>query len=178
MLTRTYKHKRADAETEFDNLQFCKTKKKDSLNHVYTKLLVRYDAEITWYDTHASRRRWWSGTVRLLAVILVTISLVFINARAFSSAPGSGTPYDTLLSFFGLNFNELTAFAVMIAIIAGGILLLDLVFQITARYARWRVTEYKIRIMRTAFEIAFLSKYGTKQEDQITLDVFNNARIM
>lgn len=163
-----YETGRDNAKRALDQLQFDKDNQTESLRDVCTKSLARYDAEIEWYDGHADRRRFLSGAIRLIAVLLGTASILLINVRAFDTGFAEN-------GVFGL---ELPAVATACAIIAGGVLLLDLVFQVTPRYARWRVIEYTIRIMRTAFEVEFNKQFGALADNKIDGGTFNKARIL
>lgn len=169
-----YMSRRDTAQQEFEQLQFKEENKRASLQEVCTRTLARYDAEIDWYDRHADRRRVASGAVRIIAVVLGTLSLLFLNIRAFSTSTAPATVPTPATGFEW----ELTTMATAVAIVAAGVLLLDAVFQITARYARWRVAEYTIRVMRSAFEIEFFKEYGAKEDGQIDLSTFNAAKVM
>lgn len=163
-----YEKGRDNAKLALDQLQFDNDNRIDSLRDVCAKSLARYDAEIEWYDGHADRRRFLSGAIRLITVLLGTASILLINVRAF----------DTKFAEDGLFGLDLPALATAFAIIAGGVLLVDLVFQVTPRYARWRVIEYTIRIMRTAFEVKFNKQFGALANDGIDGSIFNNAKIL
>lgn len=163
-----YEKLRDDAKHALEELQFKEDKKIENFQEVCSKSLSRYDAEIEWYDGHADRRRFLSGAIRFIAVFLGTASILFINVRAFDSEFAKN-------GFLGL---DLPAVATAFAIIAGGTLLLDLVFQITPRYARWRVMEYTIRILRTTFEVEFNKKFGALEDDKVNSATFNEAKIL
>ena len=81
--TSTYMSRRDTAQQKFEQLLFDEENKQASLQQVCTKTLARYDAEIHWYDRHADRRRIGSVVVRSTAVVLGTLSILFINVRAF-----------------------------------------------------------------------------------------------
>ncbi len=163
-----YEKERDNAKQEFEQLQFDDGKKLECLRQICYKTLDRYDAEIEWFDAHADRRRFGSGAIRFIAVLLGTASLTLINIRAFDTAFATN-------GFFGI---QLSAIATALALVAGGILLLDTVFQVTPRYACWRVMEYTIRILRTTFEAEFNKTYGALDEDKIDRTVFNKAKIL
>ncbi len=165
---------RDTAQRAFDNLGFDADDKRTSLQEVCIRTLARYDAEINWYDKHADRRRIASGAVRIVAVVLGTLSALFLNIRVFSVSPA---PIEDTIRATGTGL-ELTTMATAVAIVAGGVLLLDAVFQITARFARWRVAEYTIRVMRSDFEIEFFKVYGALEEGQIEPSTFSDARAM
>lgn len=163
-----YEELRDNAKHELEKLQFDKDKNIQNFQEICSKSLSRYDAEIEWYDGHADRRRFLSGAIRFIAVLLGTASILLINVRAFD-------PEFVKNGFFGL---DLPAVATAFIIIAGGTLLLDLVFQITPRYARWRVMEYTIRILRTTFEVEFNKKFGALEGNKVNLAAFNEAKIL
>lgn len=167
-----YRNSRDKAQKEFEGLTFEEDRRQASLQDLCTKTLARYDAEIDWYDRHADRRRIASGAVRIVAVVLGTLSVLFLNLRAFSASADLASISIPVVGW------EPTTAATGGAIVAGGVLLLDNVFQITARYARWRVAEYTTRVMRSSFEIEFLKQYGVLAEDQIDLSTFQQAKAM
>ena len=162
-----YEKGRDKAKQELDQLQFNEEDKKRSFQEVCHKSLARYDAEIEWYDGHADRRRFLSGAIRLIAILLGTASILLINVRAFDTTFAAK-------KFFGL---ELSTIATAFAIIAGGFLLFDTVFQVTQRYARWRVMEYTIRILRSTFGVEFNKKFGAVEEGKLNAATFNDAKI-
>lgn len=162
-----YEKLRDTTKHALEKLRFNENEKIKNIQEICTKSLARYDAEIEWYDGHADRRRFLSGAIRFITVFLGTASILLINVRAFDSKFAEN-------GFFGL---ELPAVATAFAIIAGGILLLDLVFQITPRYTCWRVMEYTIRILRTTFEVEFNKKFGALEVDKLDEKTFNEAKI-
>lgn len=162
-----YEKFRDDTKHALEQLQFDENKNIKNFQEICRKSLARYDAEIEWYDGHADRRRFLSGAIRLIAVLLGTASILLINVRAFDSEFAKN-------GFFGL---ELPAIATALAIIAGGTLLIDQVFLVTMRYARWRVMEYTIRILRTTFEVAFNQKFGALEEGKVNPATFNEAKV-
>lgn len=163
-----YENKRDTAHQQFIAVPFDAAQRKMSLDELFAKALARYDVEIGWYDKHAGRRRIWSGAVRILAVGLGGASALLLDFSAFSV--GSG-----VTAVFG---PEATAIATVLAVLAGIVLLYDLVFSITKRYTRWRVTEYRIRIMRAGFEVAYLNGFGHLTDAKIDEKVFNDAKTM
>lgn len=162
-----YEKKRESAKHELEQLRFNEEETIKNFQDICTKSLAQYDAEIEWYDGHADRRRFFSGFIRIIVVLLGTASILFINVRAFDSDFAKN-------GLFGL---ELPAIATALAIIAGGLLLLDQVFQVTRRYACWRVMEYTIRILRTNFEVEFYKKFGALEQEEISLNMFNKAKL-
>lgn len=133
---------------------------------MHSLTLKRYDAEIGWYDKHADTRRRVSGFLRFFATLLGVISVLFINIQAF----------DQELAKNGIKGIEITAIAFGTGIIAAGFMLMDQMFQVTERYGRWRVMEYDIRLLRSTFDIEFWNKFGNFNEENITLDLFIDAR--
>ncbi|MCI5208751.1 MAG: hypothetical protein D3910_08145 [Candidatus Electrothrix sp. ATG2] len=177
MYKTSYEKKRDNTKQGFEQLQFNDKKKIETLREICSKSLARYDAEIEWYDGHADRRRFVSGAIRLIAVLFGTASIMFMNIKAL------GVEF-TIKHVFGLDLPiiatglNLPVIATACAITAGGILLVDLLFQVTSRFARWRVMEYTIRILRTTFEVEFIKKFGALEEGKINRSTFNEAKIL
>jgi hypothetical protein len=164
-----YKKTRDSAREQFHAVRFDPASPKASLEGLLNKALARFDVEIGWYDRHAGRRRFASAVIRTTAVVLAAVSIALLDIAAFLP---EALPAD------GIKGVAPASWATLSALGAGIVLMIDQVGQVTKRYTRWRLIEYKLRIHRVDFEAQFLKAFGAKPDSEVTANLFNEAKAM
>ena len=162
----SHEERRKAAKQAFDDVELDDGARRRSLDRLFAAMQARYELEIGWYHTYANRSQGWSRLVRTGAAFFggASILLVAVGAFADSLWPCATLPAANV--------------ATISAVVAGLILLIDQVGQITPSYTRWRVAEYRLRVHRLDFETAFRRAFGAKAEAEIDRNVFNEANSM
>lgn len=133
---------RESAKKAFDDLQFNASDPQGSAQSLYDASLTRIDAEAEWYEEQAVVKQKVSYATRGVAVVAIGISAIFLDFAAF---------------FPKLAGNETlpAAVATVALVVAGLVLLVDRTFIITKGMTRFRVAEFAIRKLQTAFAADF-----------------------
>jgi len=165
MSTRDYVTDRESAKKAFESAAFDPANPRQSLLALHDHALARFDAEIRWYERHATDRQRHSRLIRGVAVLFASAAGILLTCGAFFEAL---RPLDVPLS----------AWAALLGAVAGAAMFYDRVFQVTEIYTRWRVMEYALRVARTRYHVDFLKAFASRPDEDITRGAFGEAQIL
>lgn len=111
-------------------------------------------AFIEWYFDAANSRRFWSGLIRVVAIIGGVLAAVALSTADV----------------------EVIKFAGWAVIATGGALSVDWAFAVTRKYTNWMAFAYELGVDRANFNIAFMKLYVDVADDEVNEATFMAAR--